>query len=179
VGDDTWFDAYGGQTTEELLALEPDYRIDSLVLAFEAAIQQKAEAGPISAEERFVLAVEALEREVNNGGYSQFFVNSSNEFVDVIVAALHAIGCPEAASITQSAIAALGVEGELTPEKAESRASAAIVGESPDVHDALESCDGRFYSNEEPIADRLFAWIKANKAAILLHRGSGERSRAR
>ncbi|MGE0455934.1 MAG: DUF4375 domain-containing protein [Vicinamibacteria bacterium] len=163
---DAWFEAYTGQTTDELLALEARYRIDSLVLAFEQAIQQKT--GPLSTQERFVLAVEALEREVNNGGYSQFFVNSSNEFVDVIVAALHAIGCPRVAGITQAAIAALGVVGELTPEKAESRASAAIVGESGDLHDALESCDAQFYSNEEPIADRLFAWIKENRASLRL-----------
>lgn len=165
MSSDRWFEAYAGQTTDELLALEAGYRIDSLVLAFEQAIQQKT--GPLSTQERFVLAVEALEREVNNGGYSQFFVNSSNEFVDVIVGALHAIGCPKVAGITQAAIAALGVVGELTPEKAESRASAAIVGENQQLHDALESCDTQFYANDEPIADRLFEWIRVNKAAIL------------
>ena len=36
---DKWFDAYGGQTTEQLLALEGEYRTDSLVLAFEQAIR--------------------------------------------------------------------------------------------------------------------------------------------
>ena len=163
---DAWFEAWAGQTTDELLALEAEYRIDSLVLAFEQAIQQKT--GPLSTQERYVLAVEALEREVNNGGYSQFFVNSSNEFVGVIVAALHAIGCPKTAGITQEAIAALGVAGERTPEAAESRASAAIVGENQGLHDALESCDTQFYSNDEPIADCLFEWIRVNKAAILV-----------
>ena len=78
-----------------------EYRTDSLVLAFEEAIQKKAESSPISKEERYVLAVEALEREVNNGGYDQFFLNSSHDFMDVIKEALVAIGCPKTAAITR------------------------------------------------------------------------------
>src|SRR5262245_13906798 len=88
--------AYGGQTTDELLMLASQYRIDSLVLAFEQAIQAKAPAS-ISPEESFVLAIEGLEREVNNGGYAQFFYNSSGEFTSTIVAALRAIDCPKTA----------------------------------------------------------------------------------
>jgi len=74
-----WLD-YAGQTTAELLALEGAYRIDSLVVAFETAIQQKLyreDAPEGSNEECIVLAVEVLEREVNNGGFDQFFRNSS------------------------------------------------------------------------------------------------------
>ena len=66
--DQPFLDAYGGQTTDELIALESEYRIDSLVLAFEAALDAKAEH---SKQERVVLAVEAVEREVNNGGFTQ------------------------------------------------------------------------------------------------------------
>jgi Ni,Fe-hydrogenase I small subunit len=68
---DAFLDSYEGQSTEELLALEREYRVDSLVLAFEQAIQNKS-PDSISTEESYVLAVEGLEREVNNGGYSQF-----------------------------------------------------------------------------------------------------------
>ena len=32
--------AYSGQTTEQLIALDGEYRLDSIVLAFEQAIQQ-------------------------------------------------------------------------------------------------------------------------------------------
>ena len=37
-----WLDSYSGQTINELLALEGECRIDSLVLAFEEALDQKA-----------------------------------------------------------------------------------------------------------------------------------------
>ena len=96
-----WLDQYTGQTTDELIALEGEYRTDSLVLAFEQALDQKtARAGTeeLTAEERVVLAVEALEREVNNGGYGQFFTNDSNEYTPIIVDALMRIGCGDTAA---------------------------------------------------------------------------------
>jgi hypothetical protein len=68
--DPQWLDQYGGETVEELIALGDTHRIDSLVLAFEQAMDQKvARVGyELACEERIILAVEALAREVNNGG---------------------------------------------------------------------------------------------------------------
>lgn len=161
---DKFLEAYGGQTTEELLALEDKYRIDSLVLAFEEAIGRKT--GPITDEERYVLAVEALERQVNNGGYSQFFFNSSNEYAGVAEEALRAIGCPKTAEITHDAISALALKGELTPE----RMVEVVHPDNEAVLEALSPCDDRYFSNDEAIADRLFEWIRQNRAAIRVGR---------
>ena len=138
-----FLESHGGQTTEELLGLAGKYRIDSLVLAFEQAIQRKPNP---STEEIYVLAVEALEREVNNGGYSQFFSNSSNEFAGIVETALRAIGCPRTADITRDAVLASAAGGD--PEK------------------VFSICDDRYFRNDEPIADRLFEWIKANRSEI-------------
>jgi len=69
------FDKYSDQNIDQLLSLEGEYRIDSLLAAMKQAIGQKAARegdGSLSAEERVVLAVEALQREINNGGYDQF-----------------------------------------------------------------------------------------------------------
>mgnify|MGYP001462185228 CR=1 FL=1 len=155
-----FLERYGGQSTEELLALESQYRVDSLVLAFEAALEDK-DAGGLSEEETYVLAVEGLEREVNNGGYRQFFGNGSNRYVTVIEAALRAIGCPVTADITRDAIEALGLE-ELSAEAVE----AATVAPEDDVDDALATCDDSYYDSGEPIADRLFAWIRLHHDRI-------------
>ena len=153
-----FLESYGGQSTEELLALAGKYRIDSLVLAFEQAIQAKAKP---SKEEGYVLAIEALEREVNNGGYSQFFTNSSNEFTASVESALRAINCPKTADITRDAIAALGTDGDLSPDAVSEAAQ-----DDDEVGTRLGECDNRYFSNDEPIADRLFAWIEANKGKI-------------
>ena len=161
---DAFFESYGGQTTDQLIELDSRYRTDSLVLAFEQAIQQAGEKRALSKEETDVLAVEGLEREVNNGGYGQFFFNSSNEYAGSIVSALRAIGCPKTADITQQAIAALGIEGKLTREAME----AVILREDDAVRQRLGECDERYFANDEPIADKLFDWIKRNRAQIRL-----------
>jgi hypothetical protein len=154
-----FLESYGGQTTDDLLALAGRYRIDSLVLAFEEAIQRKESP---SLEERYVLAIEGLEREVNNGGYAQFFLNSSREFTPVIEAALRAIDCPKTADITRDAIAAIAPQGDLSSQALE----ASAVDPSDAVSSALAKCDDRYFANDEAIADRLFAWIAANKSRI-------------
>lgn len=162
-----WLDSYTGQTTDELIQLESEYRIDSLVLAFEQAVDQKAARlgeDAISEEERFILAVEALEREVNNGGYGQFFLNSSNEYAAVIVDALDRIDCPNTARITRAAIDALAVDGDPTSEVVEN----AIREDNPRRDKLLGELDDQYYRNDEEIADRLFAFIKANRDRIVL-----------
>jgi hypothetical protein len=40
--DLNWLDGYSGESVDELIALEGTYRTDSLVLAFEQAMDQKA-----------------------------------------------------------------------------------------------------------------------------------------
>ena len=158
-----WLNGYSGQTVEELLALEGKYRVDSLVAAFEQAILHKAERGlDLTPEERVVVEVEALEREVNNGGYDQFFVNSP-ACVSGIVAALQRIGCMKTASITKNAIHELGAV-DLTTKGIE----AAIYSVRAPRDKKFRNCDEAYYGNAEPLADRLFAFIKENRAAIKL-----------
>jgi hypothetical protein len=160
---DEWLEMYDGQSTGELLAMRDGYRIDSLVVAFEEAIWRKP-AESLTRGERYVLAVEALEREVNNGGYSQFFLNSRSAFLDVIVEALQAIGCPQTAAITRDAIDALGLPPGATDERVEQT----VLSEEPKMKAAFDRCDDRYYEGSEPIADRLFDWIDANRDAIRL-----------
>ena len=164
-----FLERYAGQTLNELLALDAAYRIDSLVLAVEEALGRKADErgkGALSEPEPTVLAVEALEREVNNGGYSQFFFNSSNRFASRIVADLETIGCPETAAITKRAVAALKLS-DLGPEAVEER----MDSEDDELEDALGACDQAYYAAGEDIAGRLFDFIRANKDRIDLTAG--------
>ncbi len=162
-----WLDAYTGQTTDELIALAGEYRIDSIVLAFEQALDQKADRSGIDGfteAEWTVLAVEALEREVNNGGYSQFFFNSSNEYAAFIVDALLRIGRPETAAITREALDILGIEGPLTAEAVER----AMDSENPRREERLSQLDDQYYQTAGDLADPLFEYIKKNRHRIRL-----------
>jgi hypothetical protein len=145
--------------------LSDQYRTDSLVLAFEQAVDQKAARvgmGNLVDEERVILAVEALEREVNNGGYHQFFLNSP-EFASIIVSSLGRIGCPKTAELTQDALDALRIP-HLTREEIES----VISKDDEDRDETLSGCDERYYKGSECIELQLFAFIKANKSMIRL-----------
>jgi hypothetical protein len=166
MSEPKWLD-YAGQTTDQLLALAGEYRVDSLVCAFEEALAHKELAfgiGGLSAEERVVLAVEALEREVNNGGFDQLFTNRSKEWVPELVASLQAVGCGAVAELTQEAIDALGIEGPLTVASID--AAMAQDGEARD--DKLADCDDRYYDEAGDLSGPVFDYIKAHHAEISL-----------
>ena len=159
-----WLDSYSGESAEELIALESEYGIVSLILAFEQAVDQKAEregSDSLSDVEKIILAVEALEREVNNGGFSQFFINSSREYAPMIVEALLRIGCKETAALAREAVEALHLPS-LTDQ-----AINAAMQEDDEVRDKeLSRIDRLYFDGNEPIAQRLFDFIKANRAAV-------------
>src|SRR5262249_54998901 len=148
----------------ELIALEGKYRTDSLVLAFEQAMDQKAARvgeNKLTIEERVILAIEALEREVNNGGYGQFFVNSSREYAPIIVDALRRICCPKTAEITQKALKIVQ-QAPMTDEEIEN----GTWEDNEDRQDALGECNSLYFERPENIEESLFAFIKANRARI-------------
>jgi hypothetical protein len=152
-----------GKSVDELLAITNGNEIDFLQ-ALEMAIQQKAErvgVDDMTEEEIIVLAIEALEREVNNGGYSQFFVNSSREYTPIIVHALLRIGCSKTAEITKSAITAAGFQGLAPMALAE-----ALNAYSGADNQELDDCDQLYYKAGENIGGQLIDFAKANKNVI-------------
>jgi hypothetical protein len=137
-----WLD-YTGQSTAELLACKETHHIDSLLHAFETGIQAKGEN--VTEEEILVLAVMALNREVNNGGYSQFFVNSSRRYAPIIADCLRRIGCTATLEITARALAATG-------------------GERDSI---LQECDQEYYKLCE-ITPNLFCFVEQHQDRIQL-----------
>lgn len=165
---DKWLDGYGGQSVDELVALASEYRIDSIVLAFEDAIQRttgRDNLSGLSEAELTILVVESLEREVNNGGYHQFFLNTP-EYAPFAVAAMTRIDCPKTAEISARAVSLFGLPQAFTAGQVE-----AALAKDPDgklVEVLVDECDGPYYDSGEPIADRLFAYIGANRGSIRL-----------
>jgi len=155
---------YAGETTAELLALARTHRVDSLLAALEEGLQQK---DGYSSEERVVVAVEALQREVNNGGFHQFFTNSSYEFAPVIVEALERIGADDAAELAREAVAALRLPAGAPAEDYQAAAEAASVNDDQQVMQILDDCDQR-YNGVAGLDDKLFAFVEANAARIAI-----------
>jgi hypothetical protein len=113
-----------------------------------------------------VLAVEEMEREVNNGGFSQFFTNSSARFASVIAPSLKLIDCPKSAEICTSAVATLSLPATFDEEVV--RAAAENLD---DEHlERLNALDAEYFSNDEGadegIARKLFEYVEAHQGEI-------------
>jgi hypothetical protein len=99
-------------------------------------------------------------REVNNGGYKQFFRNSSRRCAPAMVSDLVRIGCTEIADITQQALDSLGL-----PKVGAAEIEAAMAREDVERDRAIERCDIAFYERTE-LSERLFAYVKAHPDGI-------------
>jgi hypothetical protein len=167
VSDPRWLDGYGGQGTEALLALDGEFRTDSVVAALEQGIAQKAERlGGLAAltdEERVVLAVEALERAVNNDGYDGL-LRYSAVHIPGLVAALTAIGEERVAALTQRAIDTVGIVGPVTPEAV----VAAMDRDDADRDDRLSACDAAYYASAGDLAGPVLTYVRAHQDRIVL-----------
>jgi hypothetical protein len=82
-----------GRTIEELLRKESEFDVYALLGAIEVLVGSKIRQGlQISFAERMVFAFTWLAREVQNGGFHQFFVNSAGDFWKDVLDGLVAIG---------------------------------------------------------------------------------------
>lgn len=166
MGDLQWLPKYSGESLDQLLALTGQYRVDSILETIEMVIVHKAiraGAEALAHEEEQILAVAALDREVQDGGYAQFFLNYSARYVPIIVRTLEQIGCPAIAEITARAIAALG-----TKDLALETLSDAVATANQTLENELTECDRLYFKSQEDITGRLFEFIQANAKNIHL-----------
>ena len=101
-------------------------------------------------------AIWALESEVNNGGFSQYFLNSSSETAGFVAEALETIGAPQTAEICKRAItvafpAGLPVDSE--------EISAAAEDFPDETGDRLDALDQEFYMYPHNLTELLFAFV--------------------
>jgi|SRR6266571_4507555 len=109
-----------------------------------------------SVPQKVFSALWEMESEVNNGGFSQYFVNSSAESAHFIADALKMIGAPKTADICQRAIVAAFPTG--LPESADAIRSAAAEF-SDEVIEKLEPLDQEFFSYPHNLTDLLFTYV--------------------
>jgi Domain of unknown function (DUF4375) len=161
-----WLD-YEGQNTAEILACRATHRVDSLLCALEQALLLRQERNPstaITPEEQSLLAIMALQREVNNGGYHQFFVNSSCEYALMVVPALQSVSCDATAALTQKALDALRVH----PLAVQAIATS-ILKPNSKRDQALDALDQQFYGTFE-IEPKLFAFVESRPRASAIEK---------
>jgi hypothetical protein len=112
-----------------------------------------------SVPQKIFSAIWAVESEVNNGGFSQYFLNSSAESASFVAQALETIGAPKTASICNRAIVTAFPGG--LPLSADTINSVAS-DFSGEILDKLEPLDREFFAYPHNLTDLLFAYVSAH-----------------
>ena len=111
--------------------------------------------------ERFVYAIEGMVREVNNGGWNQFFFNSPGALAFDLAPALEAVGSKKNLSIAQRALKIFGKPASLgEDERSKQLAKVTRDGEN----NPWEALEGEFYENPEDLEAMMLEFIARNGA---------------
>ena len=137
---------------------------NDFVIAMTEHLDEKTHYGEdmsvLSDAERIFYITQTLEMEVNNGGFSQFFYNSSGDFTDELVGAFTAIGANTTAAICQKAINAFGRD---IPADTEDRREMLDEMESDELNEILEECDDAFFAYEDDLNELNYNFAMKNK----------------
>lgn len=105
-----WIDGYEGESADDILAFSDSENAYNVLCVLEEAIERhwKERPGMRTGIENTIVAVMALIREVNNGGFDQFYRNSSKRWSFFVRSALLHIDRKDAAKIAARAERSLG-----------------------------------------------------------------------
>lgn len=140
---------------------------NDFVIALIEHLDEKTQYGEdmsvLSDAERIFYITQTLEMEVNNGGFSQFFFNSSGDFSNELVGAFTAIGANTTAGICQKAIDAFGRD---IPVDRDERQEMLDELESDELNEILEECDSAFYDYEDNLNELNYDFVMKNKESF-------------
>ena len=110
--------------------------------------------------EKNVIFIEMLEGQVNNGGFDQYFFNSTGEYAYETLKALEEINANQTAKILNSAIKAFPTLP--VPKDTEQRRE--LMEDIPDnISENWDKLDDEFYEYPENLAGLVIEYVKTNK----------------
>ncbi len=115
--------------------------------------------GKLSEAEKNIVVIEELEREVNNGGFNQFFLNSSGDYCKEICIALESIKSKTFLNIFQRAISMFPNSEVPADREARLELMEQIEGRANPVWNEL---DKEFYKYSEDIYSLMIDFIRHN-----------------
>ena len=117
--------------------------------------------GILNEYERIFFVAQELGCEVNNGGFEQFFYNSSGDFAGEIVSAFTKLGALKTAGICQKALDAFGVK---LPSNRDDREELLDKILNEKISAILDECDDKFYEYEEDLVNLNYEYIMKNRS---------------
>jgi hypothetical protein len=141
--------------------------MSNLVYTREATIGFDALTEP----ERVVFCLDKLEQEINNGGFEQYFHNSSGDIAAVTPSALRAMGASQVATIVEKAL-------ELFPNSQppidQSQRQLQMESWGSEEQDTLENINMAFLAYPEPLAKLERAYVQKHENFFLVPRNAGQ-----
>ena len=139
--------------------------VNKFIPALADHVEQKCEydgnMDALSDPERIFLIALTCEIEVNNGGFAQYFYNSSGNFAGELENAFREVGAVKLAEICRTALDAFGAE---LPSDVEERRGLLAKLKSDKIDNVLDECDTAFYQNEEDLNSLIYAYVLKNRA---------------
>ena len=117
----------------------------------------------LSEPERVFVAIWTLEADVNNGGFDQYFLNSSGDHAWFAPRALRAIGAETMAGIVERANAPFGTEG---PPASRDERLAMLDAVQDEAADEWSRLDEAFYDYPDDLTGLLYRYVQEHKAEI-------------
>lgn len=153
--------------SSNVLPMEEIWKIEDkteFIFALSDRVFEKCQYGDnmsaLSEPERIFFITQSVEMEVNNGGFEQFFFNSSGNFSNEIVDAFNKIGAIKTAEICQKAISAFGTE---IPKNRAKRQDLMASLEDSGICDIFYECDIDFYDYPDNLDELNYEYILKNK----------------
>jgi len=104
-----------------------------------------------------------LEREINNGGFNQYFFNSSGDDTHETLTSLRTIGANKTADILQKAINQFP---NSTVPKDRTKRQEILVQIENQVNEVWEQLDHKFYKYEDNLNNLNIEYIKQNRSSF-------------
>jgi len=115
----------------------------------------------LNEHEKNVIFIEMLEGQVNNGGFDQYFFNSSGEYAHETLKALEEINAPKMSEILNKAI--MSFPSLPIPKDSEIRREV-MEDLREDISDKWDKLDDEFYKYPENLAGLVIEYVKSNKS---------------
>ena len=144
---------------------------ENFIVAMSQYIADKCEYGDdmdsLNEKQRVFYITQALEMEVNNGGFSQFFFNSDGCFGNELVASFEKIGAMKTAEICKKAISIYGDSVPTDRDERETVLTPDDEKEEEKIEEILNECDDAFFEYEDDLLELNYQFIINNKESFL------------
>lgn len=137
---------------------------DMIVMEIDTYLNKKCEYGEkidrLNESQKVLLIVGNLEREINNGGFHQFYFNSSGDYANETIDALIKIGANKTAEIVKKANSEFK-NGILPKDRVERQNELELIEEKGEGN--WNKCDSEFYEYQDDLTELLIAFVIKNK----------------